>query len=102
MTGQGQNHPITKVPIQCDQHALLGHGLRQNIRIVRPAQSNLAGAHYVVAFGAELTASSTRNIWSRNRRTTAQAGDRTVISECSTLCCAKRSAAWMSSRCNSG
>ena len=46
---QGQDGPVAKMTVQGDKRALVGDGLSENVRVVRPAQSNFTGPDNVMA-----------------------------------------------------
>ena len=89
---QGQDGPVAKMAIQGDQNALVGDGLSENVRVIRPARLNPTSLARTTSWPStrNCSASSTRNIWSRKRRTKTQSETSSVISELTTLASAKR------------
>ena len=51
---QGQDRPVAKMAVQGDKSALVGDGLGENVRVVRPAQSDFTGPDNVMAQYAQL------------------------------------------------
>jgi len=51
---QGQDGPVAKMAVQGNENALVGDGLAENVRVVRPAQSDFTGPDNVMAPCAQL------------------------------------------------